>query len=411
MTKFLMNKFALSHQGAKNLIKSSLLSAFSNIAAISVAWVVFLFLSQTVMPLLEGEALTYKVLLYVLYTAIVIGLLICAYLLSYNASYAAAYAESSQKRITLAEKLRKLPLSFFGKRDLSDLTTTIMSDAATLEQAFSHYMPSLFGAMVSMPIIIIGILIYNPLMGLATVWVVPVALLLVLLTKKLQKGFAKKSKQINLEYNDKITECIENVRDIKANNRQVEHVNEAKKQFAKYEKQAIKSEIGVAIPINIATMLLKVGMATGVIFGVYMLSCGTIDMLVFIAFMMLSVRIFDPVQAAFINIAAIFNAQISIDRMKEVEATASQEGVEEFNPSGYDIEFKNVIFSYDTSENVLNNLSFMAKQGDVTALVGPSGGGKSTAMKLSARFWDIQSGVITIGGVDISKIDPEVLLK
>ncbi len=411
MINYLRKTFALSETGAKNLIKASLFSALANIIAISVASVMYFFLMSTVIPVLQNEPLVYQISSYVIYTLVVIVLLALAFHLSYNASYFAAYNESAEKRVTLAEKLRKLPFSFFGQRDLSDLTTTIMSDAATLEQAFSHFMPALFGAMVSMPIIMIGVSIYNWRMALATLWVVPVALLLVLLTKNFQKSFARKSKQIVLDYNDKITECVENIRDIKSNNRQDAHVELVAQQFANYEKQAIKSEIGVAVPISLGSLILKVGIATSVIAGVYLLANGTIDMLVFIAFMMLATRIFEPIEAAFMNIAAIFNAQIAIDRMKEIEQTQSQDGVEIFAPKGYDIEFKNVDFSYNTSEKVLDKLSFTAKQGEVTALVGPSGGGKSTAMKLSARFWDIQKGAVTIGGVDIATIDPEVLLK
>ncbi|MFI3257501.1 MAG: ABC transporter ATP-binding protein [Spirochaetales bacterium] len=411
MINYLRKTFALSETGAKNIIKASLCSAFTNIVAISVAWVMYDFLMNTVMPIVDGKALAYNIFAYIIYTAIVVALLIFAHYMSYNASYFAAYEESAEKRITLAEKLRQLPLSFFGKRDLSDLTTTIMTDAATLEQAFSHYMPALFGSMISMPLIMLGIIFYNWKMALATLWVIPVALLLVLLTKGFQRSFAKKSKQINLDYNDKITECIENIRDIKSNNRQSAHLETVTLQFDNYEKQAIKSEIGVAVPISIAGLILKVGIATSLIAGVYLLANGTINMLVFIAFMMLSARIFEPIEAAFMNIAAIFNAQIAIDRMKVIEETKSQEGTEEFNPQGYDIKFQNVGFSYDTSERVLDNLSFVAKQGEVTALVGPSGGGKSTALRLSARFWDTTEGSVTVGGVDISSIDPEVLLQ
>lgn len=410
MVKYLERQFALSNQGAKNLIKAAALSAFTNIAVISVAWILFLFLSESVMPILEGQALIYKISAYVIYSILAVALMIIAHLVSYNASYGAAYDESATKRVTLAEKLRKLPLSFFGQRDLSDLTTTIMTDSAMLEQAFSHYFPALFGCIISMPIIIIGVSIYNPVMALATLWVIPIAVIIVVFTKAYQKGFARKSKKITLEYNDKISECIENIRDIKSNGKQEKHAASAEKHFKAYEKQAIKGEIGVAIPVSIAQLILKVGMATSIIAGIYFLANGAIDPLVFIAFTMLASRIFEPVEAAFTNIAAIFNAQISIDRMKDIENTKSQEGLEKFNPNGYDISFENVNFSYDTSENVLNGLSFTAKQGEVTALVGPSGGGKSTAMKLSARFWDINSGKITIGGVDISKIDPEVLL-
>ena len=411
MINYLRKKFALTEQGAKNIIKASICSAFANIIVISTACIIFNFLSNTIMPVLNGENPTYSIGIYIIFTLIVIALIMLAYLLSYNSSYYAAYEESAEKRIFLAEKLRKLPLSFFGKRDLSDLTTTIMTDSAMLENAFSHFMPAVFGVMISMPIIITGILVYDWKMGLATLWVAPFALLLVIATKKLQKGFAEKSKQINLDYNDKIAECIENIRDIKSNNRQQAHIDLVSEQFERYEKQAIKSELGVAIPISGAGLILKFGLATSLLAGVYLLNTGTIDMLVFVAFVMLATRIFEPMEVAFMNLGAVFATQVAIDRMKEIEKTKSQEGSRKFNAKGYDIEFKNVGFSYGTGEKVLKDLSFTAKQGEVTALVGPSGGGKSTAMKLSARFWDIQSGSITIGGVDISKIDPEELLK
>ena len=411
MINYLRKKFALSKQGAKNIIKASICSAFANIIVISTACITYMFLSCTIMPILKGETPIYNIGIYIGLTLVFILLILLAYSLSYKSSYYAAYEESAEKRISLAEKLRKLPLSFFGKRDLSDLTTTIMSDAASLENAFSHFMPAVFGALISMPIIITGILIYNWKMGLATLWVAPVALLLVILTKGLQKTFAKQSKQINLDYNDKITECIENIRDIKSNNRQEAHTDLVIEQFQKYEKQAIKSELGVAIPISGAGLILKFGLATSLLAGIYLLSNGTIDMLVFIAFVMLATRIFEPIEVAFMNLGAVFATQIAIDRMKEIEQTKSQEGSSYFNPKGYDIKFNNVEFSYIDKKKVLNNLSFVAKQGEVTALVGPSGGGKSTAMKLSARFWDVQKGDISIGGIDISTIDPEELLK
>ena len=411
MINYLRKKFALSEQGAKNLIKASICSAFANIVVISTASIVYIFLSNTIIPVLNGQTPTYSMGICITYTLTIIALMFFAYLLSYNSSYFAAYEESAEKRISLAEKLRKLPLSFFGKRDLADLTTTIMTDSAMLENAFSHFMPAVFGAMISMPIIIISILIYNWKMGLATLWVAPLALLLVILTKGLQKSFAKKSKQINLEYNDKITECIDNIKDIKSNNRQQAHIQSITKEFEKYEKQSIKSELGVAIPISGAGLILKIGLGTSLLAGIYLLANGTIDMLVFVVFVMMSTRIFEPIEVAFMNLGAVFAAQISIDRMKDIENTKSQEGAEEFNPNGYDIEFKKVGFSYGMEQKVLDELSFVAKQGEVTALVGPSGGGKSTAMKLSARFWDIETGSIEIGGVDISKIDPEELLK
>ena len=411
MIEYIKKTFALSEQGAKNIVKASFCAALLNLVMISVAAIVYIFLKDSIIPILANESPTYSIVAYIIYSLIIVILLILSSRASYYASYFAAYKESAAKRITLAEKLRKLPLSFFSARDLSDLTTTIMSDTATLETAFSHFMPTLFGSIISMPIVIIGIIAYNWKMGLATLWVVPLSLFLVLVTKSVQKSYALKSKEINLDYNDKISECIDNVRDIKANNKIDKHVTAVNKQFANYEKQAIKAEIVVAVPVSLANLFLKLGIATSVLAGLYLLSTGAIDMLVFIVFAMLATRIFEPIETVFMNLAAIFASQVAIDRMKVVEATREEHGSDNFKPSSYDITFKDVEFSYETSEKVLNKLSFSAKQGEVTALVGPSGGGKSTALKLAARFWDCQKGSVTIGGVDISTVDPEVLLK
>ena len=411
MIEYIRKTFALSEQGAHNIVKASFCAALLNLVMISVAAIVYIFLKDSIIPILANESPTYNIVAYIIYSLLIVALLVVSSRASYYASYFAAYKESADKRITLAEKLRKLPLSFFSSRDLSDLTTTIMSDTATLETAFSHFMPALFGSIISMPIVIIGIIAYNWKMGLATLWVVPLSLFLVLVTKSVQKSYALKSKEINLDYNDKISECIDNVRDIKANNKIDKHVTAVNKQFANYEKQAIKAEIVVAVPVSLANLFLKLGIATSVLAGLYLLSTGAIDMLVFIVFAMLATRIFEPIETVFMNLAAIFASQVAIDRMKVVEATREEHGSADFNPSSYDITFKDVDFSYETSEKVLNKLSFSAKQGEVTALVGPSGGGKSTALKLAARFWDCQKGSVTIGGVDISTVDPEVLLK
>ncbi len=411
MKNYFKKTFALSDKGASDLVKAILCIVVVNLLVISMSTIIFLFLKDSLLTSLDNSTPEFKLIVYIIYVLVTMLLLLLAYFASYNASYFAAYKESSTKRLSLAETMRKLPLSFFGKKDLSDVTTTIMSDTNTLEQAFSHYMPDFFGSLVSTTIITIGMLCFNYKMAIATLWVVPIAFILCFLTRKKQNKLSKKSLDIKLAYDDKIAECIDNIKDIKSNNQKESHKEVMNIKLKDFEKSSIKAELGTGIPVVSAQMILKIGMATSMLAGIYLLSINELDILTFIVFMMVSTRIFDPLAGGLINLAAIFHSFLSIDRMKELENTKIQTGLEEFNPNGYDISFNNVRFSYNDESSVLNGVNFTAKQGEITALVGPSGGGKSTSMKLAARFWDVEEGNICIGGVDINTIDPETLLK
>ncbi len=403
--------FALSDKGASALIKASLWTAVNNICLMISSGLVYMFLLDSLHPVLEEKYPQFELVTYIIYLLVIVTMIFISFYFAYNSSYQSAYEESATKRITLAETLRKLPLSFFGKRDLSDLTSTIMNDATELEHTMSHFMPGLFGTFVSTTLISIGMFCFNFKMALATLWVVPVSIALCIFTKKFQSGFSEKSLNIRLSFDDKITECIENCKDIKSNRRQNFHKEVVKEQLDAFEKSGMMGELGLGVCVTTAQMILKLGVATSALTGVKLLTSGDIDLFTFLTFMIIVTRVFDPIAGALINIAATFNSMLSIKRMKELEETKIQTGKESFTPSNYDIVFNNVNFSYNDNETVLNNTSFTAKQGEVTALVGPSGGGKSTALKLACRFWDITSGTITIGGEDISKIDPETLLQ
>ncbi len=314
-------------------------------------------------------------------------------------------------RISLAETLRKLPLSFFGKKDLSDLTSTIMGDVTMMENAFSHFIPGFIGSIISTIIMGIGMFVFDWRLALSLTWVIPISFFLCIATKKLQDYFVIKTKAITLTYLDKIQECLENVKDIKANNRENAHLDIMDTHFDNHEKASIKAEFVMGTFVNLSQMILKVGIATTMIVGVTLLATGEVSLLTFLVFLMIASRIYDPLSGALVNLAGIFISLKSVERMKEFENTKVQVGKEMMSPKGYDIDFQNVSFSYDTSETVLNGVSFTAKQGEVTALVGTSGGGKSTAMKLAARFWDVGSGKITIGNEDVNAVEPETLLK
>ncbi len=411
MKKFLQKTFALTEKGAGELLKASIITVFINIVIMSVSGISYYFIQDSLMPILEGVAPVYTVFVYIAYALFIFALLAVLYYFQYNFCYISAYEESANMRISLAETLRKLPLSFFGKKDLSDLTTTLMGDVTMMENAFSHFIPGFIGSIISTIIMGIFMFVFDWRLALALTWVIPISFILCIATKKLQDYFTVKTQAIQLSSLNKIQECLENVKDIKANNREDAHLKTMDTHFENHEKSSIKAEFILGTFVNLSQMILKVGIATTMIVGVTLLASGEVTLLTFLVFLMIASRIYDPLAGALVNLAGIFITLKSVVRMKEFESTKVQTGREDISLNGYDIAFDNVEFSYDTSETVLNGVSFTARQGEVTALVGPSGGGKSTAMKLAARFWDINSGKITLGSVDVKSIDPETLLK
>ncbi len=411
MKKYLQKTFALTEKGASELLKASITTVFINIVIMSVSAISYYFMQDTLMPILEGSAPVYSVLFYLGYAIFILFLLALLYYFQYNFCYISAYEESANMRISLAETLRKLPLSFFGKRDLADLTSTIMGDVTMMENAFSHFIPGFIGSVISTIIMGTFMFVFDWRLAVSLTWVIPISFILCIATKKIQDYFTAKTKAITLTYLDKIQECLENVKDIKANNRENAHLDIMDEHFDNHEKASIKAEFVMGTFVNLSQMILKVGIATTMIVSVTLLATGEVSLLTFLVFLMIASRIYDPLAGALVNLAGIFITLKSVERMKEFENTKIQTGKENMSPKGYDISFENVKFSYDTSETVLNDVSFTAKQGEVTALVGPSGGGKSTAMKLAARFWDVSSGKITIGSEDVNSIEPETLLK
>ncbi|WP_202127825.1 ABC transporter ATP-binding protein [Clostridium sp. C2-6-12] len=328
----------------------------------------------------------------------------------YNATFLATYIESGIRRISLAEKLRKLPLSFFGKKDLADLTSTIMADCSTLETASSHWIPELIGSIISTFLVALSLFFFDWRMAIAALWVLPVSFIIVLLSSKVQYTLGKKQMGVKMACADGIQECLESVRDLKANNAEAAYMDQLDIKIKNVEKRSIITELGTAIFVASAQMILKFGIATVALTGGMLLVDGSLDVLTFFMFLLLVSRLYDPMQMSLQNLAAIIAANIQCERMNEILEHDVQTGVEALTNKGYDIVFDQVEFAYDNKETVLKNVSFTAKQGEVTALIGPSGGGKTTVSRLAARFWDINKGKITVGGMNISKIDPEILM-
>ncbi len=411
MKEFLKNNFTLDNKGAEETIKVSLYNVLANITIMFTSILIYFFLKESIGDALNNSPVqSLNFWKYLGMAVFFFALTTLFYYLAYDA-FIYAYDESANKRKSLAERLRKLPLSFFAKKDLSDLSITLMNDTTKLEEIISHYIPPLIASVISTTFIIISITCFNVYMGLSFLWVIIFAFTLTLCTKKIQENLSKEVKVKHLKYVDKLQECIENIKDMRASNNKEKHINILNDLIKEHEKSAMNLELGVGLLINLSMLILKVGIATSMLMACYLLLNGTIDILLFILFLLIATRIYDPLNTALIFIAALFASSVSIKRMQELENTAIQEGKLEMQNTGYDIVLDKVSFSYNVGEDILKDVTFTAKQGSVTALVGASGSGKSTLLKLVSRFWDISKGTISIGNEDISKIDPEELLK
>ena len=406
MINYIMKKYALSRQGAKDLVVATISCVVHNLMLMLPVSLLYFLVSD----LYEGGVSQSHLWIYIVGMVAGVLLILFSYRWVYGATYYATYKESSVRRISLAEKLRKLPLSYFGKKDLSDLTTTIMSDCTTLEQSFSHWVPEFFGSMISTVIVAVCLFIFDWRMALAAMWVLPVSLAIVAFSGKVQNWFTRRQSEAKLAVADGIQEALETMRDLKSNNAEEKYLKDLDKKIDLQEKRMIASELGGALFVVPAGMILKLGIGTVALVGGMLLANGTLTVLSFFMFLLVVSRLYDPLASSLQNLAAIISTRIPIERMNSIENYPIQPGTGELKTKGYDIAFENVSFSYNTGEQVLDNVYFTAKQGEVTALIGPSGGGKSTAAKLAARFWDADSGKITIGGTDVKTVDPEKLL-
>ena len=393
MIKALQRRFALSRQGAVDLVKGCIACVVQDISFMIPVGLLYTF----VMDMMSGSISKERNAFYAAGVLVCLCLIFLATYFQYNATYLATYVESGVRRISLAEQLRKIPLSFFGKKDLADLTNSIMGDCATLETAFSHWIPEFFGSVLSTVLIAIGLFFSDWRMALAALWVLPVSLALVGCSKKVQNYFSAKQTEAKMALADGIQECIETARDLKSCNAEQKYLRGLNGKADAVEKRAAKSELGTAMFVVTAGLLLNFGIATVALAGSVLLAGGEISLSVFFLYLLVVSRLYDPMNGSLQNLAAINSVQINIDRMKEIEEYPVQPGTADFSSNGYDVAFENVGFSYDDGETVLKDVSFVAKQGEVTALIGPSGGGKSTTAKLAARFWDADKGKITVG--------------
>ena len=411
MTKKLQHVFALSEKGAKDLVKAVIWCFVCNVSLMIPVGVV-LFTVQHLLDSMENENNPANGFwMYTGLAAVVLFLLFLLHWFQYASLYLATYKESANRRISLAETLRRLPLSFFGNRDLSDLTSTMIADCSSLDQMFSHYVPQLFASVFSTLVIGAAMFLCDWRMALAVLWVVPVAILLTAGSKKIQDSFGTKNILNKRAVADYIQEGLETIREIKACGRQEIYMDKLEEKLAAMERGSIHSELATGVFVCSAQAFLRLGLASTILTGGMLLAGGELSFLYFLGFLFAAARLYDPLGLVLQNIAATFNAKLQIERMRSILEQPVQEGTEKFTPQNFDIVFDHVSFAYREGDGVLDGVSFIARQGEVTALIGPSGGGKSTACKLAARSWDASGGKVTLGGVDVATVDPETLLK
>ena len=405
MLKKIQIATASSPEGARGLVTGVLACALQNISFMLPTGLLYFL----VRDLLAGAAAG-RTGFYVCGCIVCFALILLATWFQYNSTFFTTYKESGKRRLALAERLRKLPLAFFGKRDLADLTSTIMADCEVLEKTCSHFIPGLFGSLISTVLIALGLFAFDWRMALAALWVIPVSIAILLASYRVQDRVQGKTMAVKMTCADGIQEYIETLRDLKAANAENAYLTGLSDKIRAVEKQTISAELTNAVFVTSAGMVLKLGIASVALTGSVLLINGSIDVLTLFMFLLVASRLYDPMQGALQNLAAVIAMRTNVGRMNEILEYPIQSGSEQLTNQGCDIVFDHVGFAYTSGETVLRDVSFTAKQGQVTALVGPSGGGKTTVSRLAARFWDYQRGRITVGGMDISQVDPEKLM-
>ena len=407
----LQNVFALTDQGMKDFIRGSVFCTLANLMLMLPVIVLYFIVKDFVAYLGDPSIGLPGLPLYVAGIVAALIVIFVTQMWEYKGTYTVVYQESARKRISIAERLRMLPLSFFGQRDLSDLTSIIMKDCSDQERLFSHTMPQLFGMGVSTVIFAVMMLACDWRLAIAALWPIPVALVALIMTSRIQKSHTEKKNAASLAINDGLQEYLECQSEIRSFNRIRMFQEELGSRVDRFEREKIGAELAMGVAVCSAQGFLRLGVASVIVVGTLLLVAGQVDFLVFFVFLLAVTRVYDPINVILQAIAELMDMSLSLNRMRAIEHEPVQTGSATFKPCGHDLVFDNVGFSYGDSRRVLNGVSFVAKEGQVTALVGASGSGKSTAIKLASRFWDADTGTVSVGGVDVSTIDPETLLR
>ena len=406
--KDFQRKYALTDQGIKNTKTGTLWTVIVNLVVMGGMGILYLMMKAFVGTLTDAAPLPGAVTILIL-VAVFLLLSFFTHLQQYKTTYGLVYREVKIVRLSLAERLRKLPLGYFSKRDLADLIETLMGDVNRLEHVWSHCLGYLYGSFISTAVIAVMLLAYNWKLAIACLWAVPVAFILLFGSRKFSRKNSESTKAAAVQVSDGIQETLENIREIRATNQEDRFLNALSDKIDDHEAKMIHVELVNGIFVNAASVIMRLGVATTILAGTRMILAGEIDFMMLFMYLMVITRIYAPFDQALALISEMFLSEVCANRLNEIEDARTAEGSEDFRPDGHDIVFENVGFGYDDKQ-VLDGVSFTAKEDEVTALVGPSGSGKSTCTRLAARLWDNDSGAIKVGGVDIKTIDPETLL-
>ena len=411
LSEFFTKRFGLTKEGSDNLIKGIFYTALLNISFMFPVGLYALLIYLWVEQLTVGEIIDPNLGIFILLILIVLGIIFAFAWKQYYFVFNTTYVESGNRRINLGENLRKLPLSFFENRDLADLTATIMNDCTDLEHVFSHAVPQLMGSIISLCIVSVGMFLFDWRLAIALLWVVPVAFIILFISKRLIYIGGDRIMADLLNCGDAVQECIESIGDLKSYNCEEEYYGKIGSLTSTIEKSRINAELMATSGVIVGKVVLNLGIVSVILLGSYLIINSQISIFTFLIFLIASATVYSPLENGLIFLAEIFMMDNKITRAQEIESLVVEGGLADYSLDSYDVEFENVSFNYDDLKDVLTDISFTAKQGEVTALVGPAGGGKSTVSKLAARFWDPVSGTVSLGGQDLSKLDSEKLLE
>lgn len=406
----IQDAFALTDQGMKDFMRGAGFCALANLMLMLPIVVLYFVASDFARYLGEPAIGLPGMAPYVVGIVAALAVMFVTQMWEYRATYTVVYKESARKRIAIAERLRLLPLSFFGKRDLADLTSVIMKDCSDQERLFSHTMPQIFGMGASTLVFAAMMFAFDWRLAASALWPIPVALVALLLTARVQKSHTAKKNAASLSFVDGLQEYLECHREIRSLNKVGAFQSDLGRRIDRFEREKIGAELAMGVAVCSAQGFLRLGIASVIVVGTMLLVTGRVDFLVFFVYLLAVTRVYDPINVILQAVAELMDMSLSLKRMRAIENEPIQTGSTSFEPQGYDVAFDDVGFAYADGEDVLDGVSFTAREGQVTALVGASGSGKSTAVKLASRFWDVSSGAVFVGGVDVSTVDPETLL-
>ena len=406
----IQDAFALTDQGMKDFMRGAGFCALANLMLMLPIVVLYFVASDFIGCLGDPAACLPSMAPYVVGIVAALAVMFVTQMWEYRATYTVVYEESARKRIAIAERLRLLPLSFFGKRDLADLTSVIMKDCSDQERLFSHTMPQIFGMGASTLVFAAMMFAFDWRLAASALWPIPVALAALLLTARVQKSHTAKKNAASLSFVDGLQEYLECHREIRSLNKVGAFQSDLGRRIDRFEREKIGAELAMGVAVCSAQGFLRLGIASVIVVGTMLLVTGRVGFLVFFVYLLAVTRVYDPINVILQAIAELMDMSLSLKRMRAIENEPIQTGSTSFEPQGYDVAFDDVGFAYADGEDVLDGVSFTAREGQVTALVGASGSGKSTAVKLASRFWDVSSGAVFVGGVDVSTVDPETLL-